>query len=104
MFFQFEQFYNGRFNGRKLTWLQHLSTGELINGATSSVSSFCYFFDEKGKKIVNSLCLIAGEVKISYLKRPYFITVTTFQMAVILLFNEKTSLHFRYVMIIYWEG
>ena len=26
--FQFEQFYNGRFNGRKLTWLQHLSTGE----------------------------------------------------------------------------
>lgn len=27
-FFQFEQFYNGKFNGRKLTWLQHLSTGE----------------------------------------------------------------------------
>lgn len=57
----FEQFYNGRFNGRKLTWLQHLST---------------------------------GEVKVSYLKRPYFVTVTTYQMAVILLFNEKTSLHF----------
>ena len=102
MFFQFEQFYNGRFNGRKLTWLQHLSTGELINGAASS--SFFLLFGDKGKKIANSLCLIAGEVKISYLKRPYFITVTTFQMAVILLFNEKTSLHFRYVMIIYWEG
>lgn len=27
-FLQFEQFYNGKFNGRKLTWLQHLSTGE----------------------------------------------------------------------------
>ena len=102
MFFQFEQFYNGRFNGRKLTWLQHLSTGELINDAASS--SFFLLFDDKGKKIANSLCLIAGEVKISYLKRPYFITVTTFQMAVILLFNEKTSLHFRYVMIIYREG
>lgn len=57
----FEQFYNGKFNGRKLTWLQHLST---------------------------------GEVKVSYLKRPYFITVTTYQMAVILLFNERTSLQF----------
>lgn len=57
----FEQFYNGRFNGRKLTWLQHLST---------------------------------GEVKVSYLKRPYIITVTTFQMAVMLLFNDKTSLPF----------
>lgn len=61
----FEQFYNGRFNGRKLTWLQHLST---------------------------------GEVKVSYLKRPYFITVTTYQMAVILLFNEKISLHFSEIL------
>ena len=37
---------------------------------------------------------VIGEVKVSYLKRPYFVTVTTYQMAVILLFNEKTSLHF----------
>ncbi|KAK2561191.1 Cullin-2 [Acropora cervicornis] len=57
----FEKFYNGRFNGRKLTWLQHLST---------------------------------GEVKVNFLKRPYIITVTTFQMAVMLLFNDKTSLNF----------
>lgn len=57
----FEQFYNGRFNGRKLTWLQHLST---------------------------------GEIKVSHLKRPYIITVTTFQMSVMLLFNDKESLSF----------
>lgn len=37
---------------------------------------------------------VLGEVKVSYLKRPYFVTVTTYQMAVILLFNEKTSLQF----------
>jgi len=61
----FEQFYNGRFNGRKLTWLQHLST---------------------------------GEVKVSYLKRPYIITVTTYQMTVMLLFNDKTSLHFSDIL------
>lgn len=41
---------------------------------------------------------VVGEVKVSYLKRPYFVTVTTYQMAVILLFNEKTSLHFWWVM------
>ncbi|XP_068715782.1 cullin-2-like [Montipora foliosa] len=61
----FEQFYNGKFNGRKLTWLQHLST---------------------------------GEVKVNFLKRPYIITVTTFQMSVMLLFNDKTSLQFSDIL------
>lgn len=57
----FEEYYNGQFSGRKLTWLQHLSS---------------------------------GEVRVAYLKRPYFITVTMYQMTVILLFNDRTSISF----------
>jgi len=55
------------------------------------------FFWELNPYSVNLLTrpvFVIGEVKVSYLKRPYFVTVTTYQMAVILLFNEKTSLHF----------
>ncbi|XP_031562580.1 cullin-2-like [Actinia tenebrosa] len=55
----FEQFYNGKFNGRKLNWLQHLSN---------------------------------GEVKVNYFKRPLILTVSTYQMVVLLLFNERTRL------------
>lgn len=57
----FETFYNNMFNGRKLTWLQHLSN---------------------------------GEIKITFLKKPYIVTCTTYQMAVLLLFNNSDSLSF----------
>ncbi|XP_077979355.1 cullin-2-like [Glandiceps talaboti] len=56
---EFELFYNTSFNGRKLTWLHHLCTGEL---------------------------------KFSYLKKPYIVTVTTFQMALLLLYNNCDSM------------
>eukprot|EP00118_Oscarella_pearsei_P017044 m.167647 g.167647 ORF g.167647 m.167647 type:complete len:744 (+) comp38937_c0_seq3:170-2401(+) len=58
----FESFYGSRFNGRKLTWLHHLCT---------------------------------GEVKATYLKKPYAFTVTLYQMGVLLMFNhsDKISLH-----------
>lgn len=52
--FQFENFYNVNFSGRKLTWLHHL----------------CH-----------------GELKITYLKKPYIITMQTYQMAIMLLFE-----------------
>jgi len=58
----FENFYNGKFNGRKLTWLQHLSNGEL---------------------------------KLMYLKKPYIVTCTTYQMAVLLLFNENDRMSYK---------
>jgi len=58
----FEGFYNGLFNGRKLTWLQHLSTGEL---------------------------------KLTFLKKPYIVTCTTYQMAVLLLFNDNEKMSFK---------
>jgi len=55
----FEAFYSNMFNGRKLTWLQHLSN---------------------------------GEIKLTYLKKPFIITCTTYQMAVLLLFNENEKM------------
>ncbi|KAK3750420.1 hypothetical protein QZH41_016979, partial [Actinostola sp. cb2023] len=58
---QFEQFYNGKFNGRKLTWLQHLSN---------------------------------GEIKVNSFKRPLILTVSTYQMVVLLLFNEQTNISY----------
>ena len=39
--------------------------------------------------------LDAGEVKLSYLSRPYFVTMGLFLMAVLLPFNTSTSLTFR---------
>ncbi|XP_066921529.1 cullin-2-like [Clytia hemisphaerica] len=58
----FEAFYNNMFNGRKLTWLQHLSNGEM---------------------------------KLTYLKKPYIVTCTTYQMAILLLFNGTDTMTYR---------
>lgn len=58
----FEAFYGHMFNGRKLTWLQHLSN---------------------------------GEIKLTYLKKPYIITCTTYQMAILLLFNENEKMSYH---------
>jgi cullin 2 len=55
----FESFYGNQFNGRKLTWLHHLST---------------------------------GDVKLSYTKRTYFITMQTFQLAILLQFETTLLL------------
>lgn len=49
--FQFEQFYNGRFNGRKLTWLQHLSTGERTKHALLKQANVIDFHKWQGAKI-----------------------------------------------------
>ncbi|XP_072747858.1 cullin-2 [Anoplolepis gracilipes] len=51
----FETFYHMQFSGRKLTWLHHLSQGEL---------------------------------KFNYLKKSYLVTVQTYQMALLLLFEH----------------
>ncbi|KAJ8313728.1 hypothetical protein KUTeg_008289 [Tegillarca granosa] len=59
---KFEAFYNGKFSGRKLTWLH----------------SFC-----------------SAELKFNHLKRPYFVTMGTFHMAVLLLFNNCDCLTFK---------
>ena len=62
---RFEDFYRDHFNGRKLTWLHHLSQGEL---------------------------------KLNYLKKPYIITMQTFQMAMLLMFENTDSLTCRELM------
>ncbi|CAB4040190.1 cullin-2-like isoform X1, partial [Paramuricea clavata] len=58
----FEEFYNKRFNGRKLSWLHHLSN---------------------------------GEVRLNFLKKGYIVTASSYQMAVLLLFNHSESLSYR---------
>ncbi|KAK7573920.1 hypothetical protein V9T40_011111 [Parthenolecanium corni] len=55
----FEKFYNSQYNGRRLTWMYHLSQGEL---------------------------------KLCYLSKVHLITMQTFQMAILLLFENTTTL------------
>ncbi|XP_046844381.1 cullin-2-like isoform X2 [Xenia sp. Carnegie-2017] len=61
----FEQFYGKRFQGRKLTWLHHLSN---------------------------------GEVRLNHFQRPYIVTASSYQMAVMLLFNHSASLSFGEIL------
>nr|CAB3234693.1 cullin-2 [Phallusia mammillata] len=56
---RFEEFYSAQYNGRNLTWLQHLSQ---------------------------------GEVKMYTATKPYFITLSTYQLAVVLLFNDAVEM------------
>jgi cullin 2 len=57
----YEAFYGKQFSGRKLTWLHHLSN---------------------------------GEVKFGYLNKSYIVNMTTFQMAILLLFEKSDSLSY----------
>jgi len=57
----FEAFYNELYSGRKLTWLTHLSN---------------------------------GEIKMNVQKKTYIITVTTYQMIILLLFNDGDNLSY----------
>jgi len=54
----YEEFYGKQFNGRKLTWLHHLSN---------------------------------GDVKLCYLPKTYIVNMTTFQMALLLMFEKSDS-------------
>ncbi len=58
----YETFYAKQFSGRKLTWLHHLSN---------------------------------GDVRVGCLSKPYIINMTTFQMAILLLFEKTDSLSCR---------
>ncbi|XP_033762061.1 cullin-2-like isoform X2 [Pecten maximus] len=61
----FETFYNGKFSGRKLTWMHN----------------FC-----------------SAELKFNYLKRPFIVTMGTFHMAMLLLYNTCDRLTFTELM------
>ena len=39
-------------------------------------------------------CIVSGELKLNYLKKSYIVTATTFQMAVLLLFNSQSCLRY----------
>merc|ERR1711881_785145 len=58
----YESFYAKQFSGRKLTWLYHLSH---------------------------------GDIKLGYLPKQYIITMTTFQMALLLLFEKSDHLSYN---------
>merc|ERR1719471_683011 len=58
----YEKFYAKQFNGRKLTWLHHLSN---------------------------------GDIKLGYLSKTYIISMTTFQMSILLLFEKSDSLSYN---------
>jgi cullin 2 len=58
----YEAFYGKQFSGRKLTWLHHLSS---------------------------------GDIKLGYLPKTYIVNMTTFQMALLLLFEKSDSLNFK---------
>ena len=42
------------------------------------------------------LILFLGEIKFTYLKKPYIVTCTTYQMAILLLFNENEKMTYKY--------
>ena len=58
----YEAFYGKQFSGRKLTWLHHLSS---------------------------------GDIKLGYLSKTYIVNMTTFQMALLLLFEKSDTLNFK---------
>ncbi len=39
-----------------------------------------------------NLCLILADVRLTYLKKAYFVTMGTYQMAILLCFNERDQL------------
>ncbi|XP_072027035.1 cullin-2-like [Amphiura filiformis] len=59
-----------------------------------SVRMFEMFYSDKfpGRKLTWLHHLCTGELKMNYLKKPYIVTVTTFQMAILLLFNNQESM------------
>lgn len=61
----FEQFYNNKFNGRKLTWLHHLSNVELILNISSSS------------------------------RKAYIVSMTAYHMAILHLFEKSDSLTYE---------
>jgi cullin 2 len=60
----FEKFYNSKFNGRKLTWLHHLSSAEL---------------------------------KLCFTKKSYSVSMGTYHMAILYLFESTNSLTYKEV-------
>ncbi|XP_062517542.1 cullin-2-like [Corticium candelabrum] len=61
-----------------------------------SISTFESFYNTKfnGRKLVWLHHLCNGELRLNYLKKPYTVTVTSYQMGVLLMFNHIESCSF----------
>lgn len=101
---QFELFYNQHFSGRKLTWLHYLCTGSTVT--VSHTFFFLLFFicelERKNAAFkfrtpppTHSCSRPTGEVKMNYLTKPYVAMVTTYQMAVLLAFNNSQTVTYK---------
>nr|CAD7194721.1 unnamed protein product [Timema douglasi] len=111
----FENFYHNRFNGRKLTWLHHLCQGSNLKGPCAPWQSHILakinciparthnrqcavgpsnYLLECGSETSQSVDFGSSELKLNYLKRPYQITMQTFQMAILLLFETSNTLSY----------
>ncbi|CAF98768.1 unnamed protein product, partial [Tetraodon nigroviridis] len=100
----FELFYNQHFSGRKLTWLHYLCTGRTLIFFMLIVFFFFLICELECKNPVfrlrtappNLLCSCpTGEVKMNYLTKPYVAMVTTYQMAVLLAFNNSQTVTYK---------
>ncbi|CAG0902644.1 unnamed protein product [Darwinula stevensoni] len=83
----FETFYHSNFTGRKLTWMHHLCNGLL--------PLYIFFFLEYVLNLFgqddNYPPCWTGELKLNHLKKPYYVTLGTYQMAILLLFSTCDS-------------
>ena len=75
----FESFYGSKFNGRRLTWLHHLSTSEL------KISLFVH----------NPLAVTGDPTQQQPLRKSYLVSMGTYHMAILYLFESVNSLTYK---------
>jgi hypothetical protein len=80
----FSRFYNEHHNGRKLTWLWHLSKG-----------TYSWMSHAIWQRILVLTHLLIADVKLTYLDKYYEFSVSLYQLCVLLLFNSRKSILFR---------
>ncbi|KAG2177587.1 hypothetical protein INT44_008099 [Umbelopsis vinacea] len=78
---KFEDFYKEKHSGRRLAWLWHLSRGSLVLKLTLGLPF----------ELLIPLVFV-GEVRATHLDKPYDLSVSLHQMALVLLFNTVQKL------------
>jgi cullin 1 len=84
----FDAFYNEQHSGRKLVWLPTHSKVEEIR--VLLLLFFFFFFSHEEKK---------GELKTFYTSKPYTLQCSTYQMGVLLLFEDADKLTMEQICI-----
>uniref|UniRef100_H2YFG2 Cullin family profile domain-containing protein n=1 Tax=Ciona savignyi TaxID=51511 RepID=H2YFG2_CIOSA len=90
----FEEFYNKKFNGRNLSWLHHLSQADVRINFTTKPYLFLLFIVQPFHNIYRTTPQPPSPVvqpNHFHSTKPY-VTMSTFQLAVVILFNDATEL------------